>query len=231
MQLDECTREKKKTDDSKGDFSSVDIHPSWKQIIKGNAVFRVSFDMVDDLRSSLRKALDIERNASLLVHFSDKKWGTSDRLGKFHLYGRFDNGQSGDVSRRKMSILGLVLTFNEADGTLTLSPEDYKASRKFFPTLGEELTGIQFARIQSPHQRVVKKEVIPDDTPLEPCKVDWSNALRLDPTDRNGKCLHFTASTEGTIFVVFAALPKDDATWYTVEISPSRVVTYKVIDI
>ena len=193
-------------------------------------MFRVSFDMVDDLRSSIRKALDIERNASLLVRFSDKKWRTSDRLGKFHLYSDFDNGQSGDVSRRKMSILGLVLTFNEADGTLILSPQDYKASKTFFPTLGEELTGIQFARVQSSHQRGVKRQEIPDDTPLEPCKVDWSNALRLDPTDRNGKCLHFTASTEGTIFVVFAALPRDDATWYTVQISPTVVATYKVIN-
>ena len=61
-----------------------------------------------------------------------------------------------------------------------------------------------------------------------PCHVQWSNSLRFDPTDGGGKCLHFTAATEGSLFVVFSALPKDKNTWYYVEITPQRVAIYKV---
>ena len=56
----------------------------------------------------------------------------------------------------------------------------------------------------------------------------WSNALRFDPTGE-GRCLHFTASTKGTVFVIFSAIPKDKDTWYYVQISPYGVGMFKVI--
>ena len=61
-----------------------------------------------------------------------------------------------------------------------------------------------------------------------PLQEKWSNALRFDPTDTEGKCLHFTASTAGTLFVIFAALPKEPESRYLVEISPEGVYIYKV---
>lgn len=60
-----------------------------------------------------------------------------------------------------------------------------------------------------------------------PCKVKWSNALRFKPTGV-GRCLHFTASTKGTVFVIFSVIPNDKDTWYYVEMSPYGVGVLKV---
>ncbi|XP_078598221.1 uncharacterized protein LOC144874190 [Branchiostoma floridae x Branchiostoma japonicum] len=59
-----------------------------------------------------------------------------------------------------------------------------------------------------------------------PCNVKWSNAHRLDPTT-GGKCIHFTAASEGDIFVVFAGIPQKHETWLYVQISPEGVALYK----
>ena len=163
-----------------------------------------------------------------LVRFSNNKWQTSDEHGAFHLYGVFGNDTMKDISHHKMTILGLVLTYDERDGSLILASEDLEASKNLFPTLKEAMIGMEFARIKIPHSEDVKRGTVLSDGSAEPCNVDWSNALRLDPTDRNGKCLHFTASTEGSLFVAFAALPKNKNTWYYIEISPTRVASYKV---
>ena len=206
------------------------IIPSWKQNIDDNAKFQVSFDMLFDLQNSFQKELDILRNTRRLVRFYDNKWFTSDKNGHFHLYGAFNNGDSKNTSKRKMSILGLLLTFNEADGSLSLSQSDFKASKSFYPTLSEEMIGRELARLQleTEPEKPDKKSEKGVPSGKVPCMVVFSNALRFDPTNTNGKCLHLTASSEGTLFVVFALLPNNAQTWYYVEISPERVAAYKV---
>ena len=91
--------------------------PSWGTITKHSKEFKVSFDMLDNLPNAHREGLDIGRDMNTFVRYYKKKWCTSDRDGSFHLYGGFDNGNSGNTSQRKISILGLVLTFREADGS------------------------------------------------------------------------------------------------------------------
>ena len=235
IELSECTPKKDQplNDGSHNTFwRSKDI-PSWAKIVKHSKAFKVSFDMLDDLPNANREELNILRNMNRLVRYYKRKWYTSDRDGSFHLYDGFDNGKSGNTSQRKISILGLVLTFREADGSLVLDESDFKASKKYFPTLSEELMGTELARVDMPSteadERTTRTDPPAEPTPGKPCQVKWSNALRFDPTDTKGKCLHFTASTAGTIYVVFAALPKDTNTQYYVEISPEKVTTYKVI--
>lgn len=206
--------------------------PLWETITKHSKEFKVSFDMLDNLPNVYREGLDIGRDMNRFVRYYKKKWYTTDRDGSFHLYGGFDNGNSGDTSQKKISILGLVLTFREADGSLVLSRSDFNASKKFFPTLSDELMGTELARVDIPSGKSDKRTT--DTTPAQPvlgqpCQIKWSNALRFDPTDSKGKCLHFTASTAGTIYVVFAALPKDLDSRYYVEISPEGVAIFKVI--
>lgn len=233
IELKNCTPQKDRPvkDDIHNPYlwTTEDI-PTWANIIKHNKVFKVSFDMLDDMPNALRKALDIGQSMSRLVKFYKKKWYTSDSDGSFHLYGAFNNGHSSNTSQRKISVLGLVLTFNEADGSLVLSESDFDASKRFFPTLDKEMRGAQLARVEMPSEKSVKRATTPPQS-VQPCQVQWSNALRFDPTDSKGKCLHFTASTAGTLFVVFAALPKDVNSRYSVEISPERVATYKVITV
>ena len=198
--------------------------PSWNAIIKENKVWKVTFDMLDDLPNAFHKPFNVERNKSRLVRFYQNMWYTSDHDGLFHLYNGFKNGNSDKTDRKKVSILGLVLTFNEVDGTLVLSKSDFEKSKKFFPTLSEDMKEAKLARVELPFEKAVKRS----SNTAEPCQVKWSNTRRFDPTDSKGKCLHFTASTGGTLFVVFAVLPQDPNSRYYVEISPRRVAIYKV---
>lgn len=232
IELNACTKKDQPFNDSpqRHFWRRKDI-PSWGTITKHSKEFKVSFDMLDDLPNAYREGLDIGRDMDRLVRYYKQKWYTSDRDGSFHLYGGFDNGNSGNTSQRKISILGLLLTFRETDGGLVLSKSDFKASKKFFPTLSKKLMGAELARVHISSGQSNKRTDTTQAQPTsrQPCQVKWSNTLRFDPTDTNGKCLHFTASTAGTIYVVFAALPKDSDTRYYVEISPERVATYKVI--
>ena len=172
----------------------------------------------------------IFRNMSRLVKYTDGKWLTGEEDGSFHLYNAFNNGDSGNTKKRKISILGLVLSYNQKTGGLELLPADLDASKQFFPNLRKFLAGRTLAKIvleADDSSRLPSKregQIMVD----QPCNVKWSNALRFDPTDSNGKCLHFTAATEGSLFVVFSTLPKDKSSWYYVEITPEKVAIYKV---
>lgn len=170
----------------------------------------------------------IPRNMSRLVKYTDGKWLTGEEDGSFHLYNAFNNGGSGDARKHKLSILGLVLTYNQKSGGLELLPADFEASKQFFPDLHEFLAGRTLAKVAIDTEAVTTKASKRENVANPPCNVKWSNALRFDPTDSGGKCLHFTAATEGSLFVVFSTLPKDKSSWYYTEITPERVAIYKV---
>ena len=204
----------------------------WQKITNGQRQFRVIFDMKKDLTGI--EDYNISRNMSRRVKFFGGKWLTAEDDGLFHLYNAFNNGATGDVKKRKMSILGLVLSFNQNTGGLELLPEDYKVSKEFYPELRRFLTGRTLAKIfmepDSDATKQASKRASQQSQTMvkQPCNVKWSNSLRFDPTDSNGKCLHFTAATEGSLFVIFSTLPKDNSTWYYTEITPERVAIYKV---
>jgi hypothetical protein len=80
-----------------------------------------------------------------------------------------------------------------------------------------------------------------------PCQLKWSNNLMMvlsegeksaPPQDtttssssssqEDGKCLKFTAATEGELFVVIATTPSDQNTWYIFQITTKGVIFYKV---
>ncbi|KAJ7378596.1 hypothetical protein OS493_021896 [Desmophyllum pertusum] len=83
---------------------------------------------------------------------------------------------------------------------------------------------VLMARVEWPESRVFDlREVIG----YLPCNVKWANAMRFDPSDTEGKCLHFTASSKGNLFVIFSAIPDDKDSWYYVEISPRGVAIFK----
>ena len=162
---------------------------------------------------------------SRLVRYDEGKWFTAEKDGSFHLYNAFKNGKTGDPREHKISILGLVLSFNENTGRLSLLSHDLEASREFFPDLHSELAGRELGRAVTDFSILAdRRETLQDP----PCNVKWSNALRFDPTETKGKCLHFTASSEGNIFVVFATLPVDKTSWYYIKITPQKVAIYKV---
>ena len=198
--------------------------PSWKHITKDKAIFRVTIDAKNDFKGT-KDFSDIPRNMSRLVRYDEGKWFTAENDGSFHLYNAFKNGKTGDPRQHKISILGLVLSFNQNTGGLSLLSHDLEASREFFPDLHDALAGRELGRAVSDVSALAdRRETLQDP----PCNVKWSNALRFDPTETKGKCLHFTASSEGNIFVVFATLPVDKTSWYYIKITSQNVAIYKV---
>lgn len=68
-----------------------------------------------------------------------------------------------------------------------------------------------------------------------PCELKWSNNLimilprfKINQTRIDGKCLRFTAATEGELFVVVASTPSDQNSWYVFQITTKGVVFYRV---
>ena len=66
-----------------------------------------------------------------------------------------------------------------------------------------------------------------------PCQLKWSNNLMMvlsegENSQEDGKCLKFTAATEGELFVVIATTPSDQNTWYIFQITTKGVIFYKV---
>ena len=167
----------------------------------------------------------------MFLCFRNGKWYTSDDKNTFHLYSGFA-GETSDIRKHKMSILGLRLSYNEKEGTLFLDDQDYSASKKVFSSLSNDLKGISLARVEHViGTNLDKRNLNPTTKPSIrgiPCHAEWSNILRMDLEDMQGKCLHFTAASSGTFYVVFSASPKQLDARYVVEISQAKVVIFKV---
>ncbi|XP_019614665.1 PREDICTED: uncharacterized protein LOC109462550 [Branchiostoma belcheri] len=195
--------------------------PTWAELVSG-AESTVIFDMPYDIASILQ-AREI-----LTLKFHDNKW-YSVRTGNIpHLYDGYNNGNSNDVNGNKVSVQGLVLTYDGETGILTVGDTDFEASKQAVPGLPDWVKGRAVARVEYKsllkHLSNQKTETNGD----APCNIKWSNAHRIDPTD-GGKCIHFTAASEGDIFVVFAGIPRNYETWLYIQISPEGVALYKAM--
>ncbi|KAI8500294.1 hypothetical protein Bbelb_218600 [Branchiostoma belcheri] len=188
-----------------GDNTGV---PTWEDMIGGKE-FTVVFDMPYDILGILQ-AQDV-----VTLKFFRYKWFSSRKGFVPHLYDGYKNGKSNDVKEKKVSVQGLVMTYNEGSGVFTVTDDDFKESALLLKDLPDWVNGRDVARA--------------DDTVGDvPCSIHWSNAHRFDPTD-GGKCIHFTAASEGDIFVVFASIPQNHETWIYIQISPEGVALYKAM--
>ena len=150
------------------------------------------------------------------------EWFVSDSRDQFNLVTGCKL-RSGQVN--KICILGMVLTYDPQTGFLTLESSDYKLSKQAFPKLGKDLQGALIAHVEWPSEHIFQLDKV---VGYLPCNVKWSNVLRFDPSNEEGRCLHFAASSTGTVFVIFAAVPNNKDTWYYVQISPYGVGIFKV---
>lgn len=138
------------------------------------------------------------------------------------------NDATNNPQKPKISIFGLTLSYNQKDGSLYLDNDDFKTSKKVFPALSSDMTGKALARVESVSTRNQAGMAAHASTPSVPCHAEWSNILRMDLEDMEGKCLHFTAASKGTIYVLFSASPKNVDARYVIEISSTKVVIFKV---
>jgi len=215
--------------DAQGDdFFSVKDVPKWKLLTTTKKPFKVIIDMKEDLRDSHHGDVVIPKTMVRRIRFFDNRWFTSNDRKVFHLYNGFDNGGSGNPKNKKISVLGLVLSFEEKTGSLVLTNSDFEESKKIFPALHSSMKGSIIGRVEVDLKETVKLPSKLADVPapvIKTCKVMFSNALRFDPT--GGKCLHFTAITTGTIYVMFAVSPGKPTSWYTIRIATDRIDIYK----
>ena len=228
MVIPEC-KSKNKNTDSQNDFLANTQVPTWKEITQQGTTIKVTFDMENDLARGSDGLVKIQRNMTREVSFTRGRWFTADKDGKFHMYSGYRNGKSAELKKHKLSIFGLVLSYNSKYGSLEMSDDDFNASKEIYPTLSQELVGFPLARVSLERPNAVSSIKRNSQPPaVIPCNVKWSNALRFDPTTTGGRCLHFTASSAGDIFVVFATIPSQRQTWYYVQIGNDKVVIYKV---
>lgn len=219
--------------DAQGDdFFSVKDVPKWKLLTTTKKPFKVIIDMKEDLRDSHHGDVVIPKTMVRRIRFFDNRWFTYNDRKVFHLYNGFDNGGSGNPKNKKISVLGLVLSFEEKTGSLVLTNSDFEESKKIFPALHSSMKGSIIGRVEVDLKETVKLPSKLADVPapvIKTCKVMFSNALRFDPI--GGKCLHFTAITTGTIYVMFAVSPGKPTSWYTIRIATDRIDIYKVYKI
>ncbi|XP_019617679.1 PREDICTED: uncharacterized protein LOC109465000 isoform X3 [Branchiostoma belcheri] len=194
--------------------------PTWKEMIGGKE-FMVIFDMPYDILAII-KARDV-----LQLKFSRHMWVSTRGAAIPHLYDSYDNGGSNDVNNKKVSVQGLVMTYNEKTGVFTVTNDDYKASASILPDIPNWIKCRKIARAE--YKKLLNHLGQKTDTMGDvPCVIQWSNAHRLNPTGE-GNCIHFTAATEGDIFVVFASIPQNYETWVYLQISPEGVALYKAM--
>ena len=183
----------------------------------------VVFNLREELSGRFRGPVKISSNMERYVKYFDGQWFIGENTDNIDLLTACGYG---DVKDFKICILGMLLTYNPQNGYLTLLKEDFNVSKKSFPGLTEEMMNSLAAHVEWPTQNIFQLDTV---VGYLPCNVKWSNALRFDPSNKEGKCLHFTASSAGTMFVIFAAVPNVKETWYYVQISPYGVGIFKVI--
>ncbi|CAH1252513.1 COLEC10 [Branchiostoma lanceolatum] len=199
--------------------------PGWDHMTSGQE-FKVIFDMPSNIPGLLAA------QASLNVRFvrGFNKWLTVREGFTPHLYDGHDNGNSGDLSEHKISVGGLVMTYDVTTGLLSVTQDDFDASSAVIPKLPDWINGKTIARAE---YKSLMEELSNQPTGTRgamPCNVKWSNYHRIDPTD-GGRCIHFTAASLGNIYVVFAGVPRKQDTWLYLEIAPDGVAVYVAMEL
>ena len=186
--------------------------------------FVVIFETREDLVGLFNGPVKIPARMETIVKFFNGRWFIGDDVDHIDMT-KSCSAAEGEYAEHKICILGLTMKYNPETGFLRIAQEDFDINKMNYKSLTEPDVGRLFARVEWPASHVFRYE---DVVGYLPCNVKWSNALRFDPSDTAGKCLHFTVVSEGTLFVVFAAVPNDRDTWYYVQISPYGVGIFKV---
>ena len=188
-------------------------------------VFLVIFDMNEDLTGTFNGARKITAQMEVYVKHFHSTWFTGSSYDDFEVSTACRKGGNDDL---QICVLGMVLTYDPESGFLSMTKDDLLLSKKSYPelTIDESESDVLMAHVEWPESRVFELDEV---VGYLPCNVKWSNAMRFDPTsDAEGKCLQFTASSKGTVFVIFSAIPDDKDTWYYVQISPHGVGIFEV---
>lgn len=203
---------------------------SW-QAMTENKVFRVVFDTQVYLSGMLPYGVRrlIKPQMAVYVRYLNGVWYTGRSEDDFEFSTACTIPGSGEDDRR-ICVLGLFLTYDPESGFLSLMKDDLLQSNVLYPGLAMLMDksdlSLLMAHLERPESRIFTQDEV---IGYRPCNVKWSNAMSFDPSsDAEGKCLQFAASSKGSVFVIFSAIPDDKNTWYYVLISPYGVGIFKV---
>ena len=203
-------------------FQKKSGKPTWEAMVEDEATFLVIFNTKRDLSGTFNGPVKIPAHMEKYVRFHGGQWFAGDSHERMGILTAC-NRRAGN--KFKVCILGMILTYHPHNGYLTLASEDFAVAKKTFPDLKEYMIDSFIAHAEWPTQNIFQLSTV---VGYLPCNVKWSNAMRFDPSNKEGKCLHFTASSKDTIFVIFSAVPNNKDTWYYVQISPYGVGIFKV---
>lgn len=184
--------------------------PSWDEAMKED--FKVIFEMQEDLP-------EIEKDAEFAVKYFRGRWYTAAPGQKFKAYNScpatvFEN-------RHSLCIAEVPFVYIEQSGILKLDVTTYKKFGVKVPLWLQEPLG---------HLEALGKNMKYDVGKVGhvPCNVKWSNNHQLD-TGSSSTCLYFKAASEGSIHIVFAGLPQNSDTWYSIRISSGSISFYQAM--
>ncbi|KAI8486042.1 hypothetical protein Bbelb_361420, partial [Branchiostoma belcheri] len=115
--------------------------PTWEDMTGGKE-FTVVFDMPYDIPGILQ-AQDV-----VTLKFYRHKWFSTRKGFVPHLYDGYKNGGSNDVQAKKVSVQGLVMTYDERTGVFTVTENDFNASAALLTDLPDWVKGRDVARAE-----------------------------------------------------------------------------------
>ncbi|PAA55510.1 hypothetical protein BOX15_Mlig022132g2 [Macrostomum lignano] len=166
----------------------------------------------------------IPMKAKYRIIFKDGIWfATEPTQTSMHLY---DGCEISESTEARICFRNIMLNYDEKTGLLRVDPRVFPITKSRIPSLPEWLSGSIVARAHRLEMtKSIKADVFSGRAAL-PCNIRWLNSHRLDPKKQEN-CIHFTAASEGDIFVIFSAIPKDHTTWYYLQINSEGVSFYQ----
>ena len=185
----ECPVASKKSQPTEEVVSNDDVMlkrnvPQWKALTTNKGPFKVILDMKEDLKDPLHGSVVIP-----------KEFDSSTIIGS--LMTREESSictmaltmeEAATLKNKKISVLGLVLSFEEKTGRLVLADSDYEASKKIFATLNSMMKGSIVGQVEVGSGKAFKRQNSPAPS-ITPCNVMFSNALRFDPHEEENVCI------------------------------------------
>ena len=195
-----------------GDDKQSITWPKWTTMKTDE--FRVIFEMPEDLPS-------IAKNAEVILKFFNGRWYTKKEDESFSLA----NSCETQYNQTKMAlcISEVPMVYSEKDGLVYLDKDIYDNFKVAVPLW-----------LQQPlaHAEMANKNIQYDRTQINtigfvPCNTKWSNTHQVGLRGTHPTCLYFKAASAGSIYLIFAGLPQNFKTWFSLRITSGSVSFYR----
>ena len=187
--------------------------PTWAMTHKTN--FKAIFEMPEDLPS-------IPRNAEFIVKYFRNRWYTKTPGQKFQLDSSCPAGRY--EGSKYICIAEVPMTYSEQDGTIKLDLKTYEKFKVSVPFWLQQPLGRLEVMDRNTRYNVSQLGTVG----RVPCNVKWSNTHQISASSIS-TCIYFKAASAGSINIIFAGLPQNSDTWYSIRISSGSISFYQAM--